>query len=130
MTLDSPIDQCLDLSHFDRHPVTFSFQQSKHSAQSIETALKMAELIAALKAEVLAIAQELGLPIDESSAKLHESLFSKQGLFSCKWFHDRADGKANDDELQALSIRQLVEATYEAIRVRCYDDTVWFTKHK
>jgi hypothetical protein len=124
MTLDSPIDQCLDLSHFDRHPVTFSFQQSKYID------LKMAELITALKAEVLAIAQELGLPIDESSAKLHESLFSKQGLFSCKWFHDRAEGKANDDELQALSIRQLVEATYEAIRVRCYDDTVWFTKHK
>jgi hypothetical protein len=124
MALDSPIDKCLDLSHLDRHPVTFSFQQSKYIA------LKMAELIAALKAEVLAIAQELGLPIDESSAKLHESLFSKQGLFSCKWFHDRADGKANDDELQTLSIRQLVEATYEAIRVRCYDDTVWFTKHK
>lgn len=127
MTSDSPIGRCADLSHFDRHPVTFSFQQSKYTAQTVQ---KMADLVAALQAEVLAIAQELGLPIDESSAKLHESLFSKQGLFSCKWFHDRADGKAIDDELQALSIRQLVESTYEAIRVRCYDDAVWFAKHK
>jgi phage terminase Nu1 subunit (DNA packaging protein) len=124
MAEDSPIGRCTDLSHFDRYPVTFSFQQSKHIAQ------KMTELVMALKAEVLTIAQELGLPIDESSAKLHESLFSKQGLFSCKWYKDHAAGKANDDELQALSIRQLVEATYEAIRVRCYDDTVWFAKHK
>jgi hypothetical protein len=125
MASDSPIDQCLDLRHFDRHPGTFSFQQSKYIAQ------KMADLVTTLKAEVLAIAQELGLPIDESSAKLHESLFSKQGLFSCKWFQDSAAGKFdNEAEYQNLSIRQLVEATYEAIRVRCYEDTAWFAKHK
>lgn len=124
MAVNSPIDQCLYLSHSDRHPLTFNFQQSKHIAQ------QMVEHIAALKAEVLAIAQELGLPIDESSVKLHESLFSKEGLLSCKWFKCRADGNVDDDENQTLSIRQLVEATFEALRVRFYEDTVWFAKHK